>query len=986
VINTYYPGTASAAAGATSISVGSSSGSATPISAGDLLLLIEMQDEAINSVNTSAYGSETTSGAGFLTGTAGMYEYVVAAGPVAGGSVPIEAAGVGGGLVNSYVVGAASATHGQSDFQVVRVPQYSTATLASTLTAQPWNGVTGGILAFDVAGALSLGSATVSVDGTGFRGGGGRRLTGGNGGSKEDFRNLSTNPFHGDNGEGAAGTPEWVYDQQSGTVVKTEQANDGYPNGSTAMGAPGNAGGGGTDAEPNINDQNSGGGGGGNGGSGGQGGNSWKSNLPIGGRGGAAFPARASQLVLGGGGGSGTRNNSIPGSTQSSGGAGGGIVLIRAGSVTGTGTISANGAVGPPPENDGGGGGGAGGSVEVLAKTGELGGLTVDAIGGNGANAWPTGPGLEANRHGPGGGGAGGVVVTSSPPASVAVTGGQHGTTTENKYQYNAQNGTLGATVASAISAPTGAGSGSVCLPALTTTKSTSTPMVTNAGSGTVATYTITVTNGSGLGTAQEVAVTDELPTGFTYASTESFTTGGGATRTTTVTPSVGETHPTWGMVTMPGGSTVTITFTVTIAPSVAPGMNPNSAVPIYLDPQRSTPSGQVNGGGTGPTALVEVAPSADIALTKTASAGAIDDGQEVTFTVTAENDGPDAASGVAVTDLLPAGLEYVSSTTSQGSYGQATGVWTVGALANAAAATLTVTAKATKAGSITNTATTTAEEQFDPVAANDSASVTVEVAPSADMALKKTITPEPVRPPAEVTYTLTVSNAGPDAAEGVVVTDPLPTGETYLTDDAGCTVSGQLVTCKLGEMADNATRTIHLRVRVGVSLRDQTVRNTAEITSTTADPNPHNNVAAASLATGPAVGPPSTRVTLLKLLRERAVSPGGRLDYRLIVRDVGASAAERLRVCDRVPQQTTVVSRDHGHMAAGRICFAIALLDRGQSRAFSVVLRADSDAVSPIVNRATVTGANFPTAHAQAAARVVVSGPPGSPTRGVTG
>src|SRR5271154_2557136 len=96
VINTYYPGTTNAAAGATFISVGSPSGSATPISAGDLLLVIEMQDEAINSVNTSAFGSETTSGAGFLTGTAGMYEYVVAAGPRAGGSVPIEAAGVGG--------------------------------------------------------------------------------------------------------------------------------------------------------------------------------------------------------------------------------------------------------------------------------------------------------------------------------------------------------------------------------------------------------------------------------------------------------------------------------------------------------------------------------------------------------------------------------------------------------------------------------------------------------------------------------------------------------------------------------------------------------------------------------------------------------------------------------------------------------------------------------------------------------------------------
>jgi uncharacterized repeat protein (TIGR01451 family) len=168
---------------------------------------------------------------------------------------------------------------------------------------------------------------------------------------------------------------------------------------------------------------------------------------------------------------------------------------------------------------------------------------------------------------------------------------------------------------------------------------------------------------------------------------------------------------------TMPGGSTVTITFTVNIATSVAPGTYTNSVTPSYLDPQRITSSGEASGAGTGPTAPVTVTPSADVAVTKTASAPTINDGQEVTFTVTAKNNGPDAASGVAVTDLLPAGLEYVSSSVSQGSYERARGVWTVGGLANAASATLTVTAKATKTGSITNTATKTAEEQNDPVA-----------------------------------------------------------------------------------------------------------------------------------------------------------------------------------------------------------------------------------------------------------------------------
>jgi uncharacterized repeat protein (TIGR01451 family) len=104
--------------------------------------------------------------------------------------------------------------------------------------------------------------------------------------------------------------------------------------------------------------------------------------------------------------------------------------------------------------------------------------------------------------------------------------------------------------------------------------------------------------------------------------------------------------------------------------------------------------------------------------------------------------------------------------------------------------ALLKVTAKATKTGTLTNTATKTAETENDPAAGNNSGSASVEVSPSAgmaDLALRKTVTTEIVEAPSEVTYTLTLSNNGPDAAQGVVVTDPLPTGESYAGDDGGC-------------------------------------------------------------------------------------------------------------------------------------------------------------------------------------------------------
>ncbi len=79
IVNTYYPATASAAAGATTISVGTRRGAATAITAGDLLLVIQMQDADIDSTNTNAYGTawrRHASGSTTLNNS-GRYEYVV---------------------------------------------------------------------------------------------------------------------------------------------------------------------------------------------------------------------------------------------------------------------------------------------------------------------------------------------------------------------------------------------------------------------------------------------------------------------------------------------------------------------------------------------------------------------------------------------------------------------------------------------------------------------------------------------------------------------------------------------------------------------------------------------------------------------------------------------------------------------------------------------------------------------------------------------
>jgi hypothetical protein len=481
IVNTYYPGTATANAGVTSISVGTPRGASTAISSGDLLLVIQMQDAFINSSNNSRYGDNVNGGVGSgytAANNAGMYEFVKATSAVSGGSVSIQGTGTGNGLRNTYTNADYDAVNlrGQRRFQVVRVPQYANASLSSGLTAAAWNGTTGGILAIDVKDGLQL-SGTVSVDGLGFRGGAPLQLQGA-GGSNGDYRNTAPTSattktgFHGSKGEGIAGTPRYVWNSATSAVVDT--GVEGYPNGSMGRGAPGNAGGGGTDddpatANPGGNDQNSGGGGGGNGGAGGQGGNTWSTNNPLGGAGGVALTAfiGPGRIVMGGGGGAGTRNNDDNVPAASGGAAGGGIVIIRARKVLGTGTITANGASAfNDTLNDGAGGGGAGGSIVFFSLSSTLTGLTVSANGGRGGDAWRTQApnGTPGERHGPGGGGGGGVIFTSSAPASRTVNGGAHGITTNVSDTYNSTAGANGTTAINLTSGQIpGVASGAEC-------------------------------------------------------------------------------------------------------------------------------------------------------------------------------------------------------------------------------------------------------------------------------------------------------------------------------------------------------------------------------------------------------------------------------------------------------------------------------------------------------------------------------------------
>lgn len=543
IINTYYPGVGSASSGSQNIQVGTlnPSGATTPISAGDLLLIIQMQNGTIVSANDSTYGNGL-SGSGYTSiGYSGLYEYVTATSAVSGGSLSILGAGTGNGLLNNYTSQAASTLQGQSTFQVIRVPQYGIVQLSSGLTSAFWNGSSGGVLVFDVAGSMYLNSANLNVNGRGFRGGGGIVLSGGSGGSTKDYVQFNTAGFDGSKGEGIAGTPKYNFQDN----IEITNASLTYPNGSFGRGAPGNAGGGGNDGDPANNDQNSGGGGGGNQGFGGMGGKSSISKLPIGGLGGSLLPS-SSRVFLGGGGGAGSRNGET--GFASSGGSGGGIILIRAGSVVGSGTMSANGNSANNTSTDGGGGGGAGGSILISSLKGSNSNLNLIANGGGGANTNPTGVD-STTAYGPGGGGGGGLIITSDAPLTNQVFGSINGTTTLSNISFGATTGGSGKFIANAgPNFQIGIQSGASCSANenIVLTANNLSPLV-----GSLVIFTLKAVN-NGPNIAYGTQVTDTLPTGFQYISDN----GNGA-----FNPSTGV----WSLGNLSSGSSASLIITVKV-------------------------------------------------------------------------------------------------------------------------------------------------------------------------------------------------------------------------------------------------------------------------------------------------------------------------------------------------------------------------------------------------------------------------------------
>jgi uncharacterized repeat protein (TIGR01451 family) len=424
-------------------------------------------------------------------------------------------------------------------------------------------------------------------------------------------------------------------------------------------------------------------------------------------------------------------------------------------------------------------------------------------------------------------------------------------------------------------------------------------PATVNAGS--PLSYTITISNSGPDTTSGTITVVDTLPAGVTGAS-------GLGTGWTCNPPSGGTITCTNGTALTNGQSLQTLTVSMTSPPNAGNITNSATVSETINDPNPSNDTASVS---------TSVGPQADLSISKNGPA-TVNPGQNIVYTINFSNAGPSPAANTVISDPAPVGLAFISNsgacttpfpcnlgTLSSGQMGSIT-------------STYTVPGNFTQP-TITNTATISSSAN-DPNMSNNTGTATTNVVLTADLSIGKS-GPSSVNPGQNVTYAITVTNLGPSAAAGVVVSDPTPPGLTFVSNSGACATP---FPCNLGSLASGQMATINATFSVPANYANPSITNTASVSSSANDPNPGNNTAS--------VNTPVTIAADVSITKSGPPSffPGQNISYTLTVMNSGALAANNVFVNDATPAGLTFVSNS-GACATAFPC-SLGTLTTGQT------------------------------------------------------
>jgi uncharacterized repeat protein (TIGR01451 family) len=477
-------------------------------------------------------------------------------------------------------------------------------------------------------------------------------------------------------------------------------------------------------------------------------------------------------------------------------------------------------------------------------------------------------------------------------------------------------------------------------------TKAAVTPSVV---AGTSAQWRVEFGN-NGPSNAQDVTVIDTLPAGMTISAVSGGSCTGIGTSTLTCTVAA-----------LAVGATTAVVVTVDVAASTAAGSPANTVSIAAVTPDDPTSSNNSD------TATMVVTRSADVGIVKSAS-GPIVPGDPFSYAIDVTNAGPSTATDVAVTDTLPSGVVFDPATSDNrcSAAGQLVTCTLSSPLAASGAGSSTsivvgVTTSPALTGSVTNSAAVSSSTP-DPDPGDDTASVTVPAAPSADLSVAKTA-PVTITAGRSATWTVTITNAGPSDAAGYTITDAAPAGVTWTAiaaDVAGATCVLATGACTMPQLAAGASATLTFTGAVAAGATGS-IANTASITqAATPDPDPADN--------SDSMTSPVQVLADLEVAKQPAASPGiagTQASWTITVTNNGPSAASAVQLTDAVSAGLTLqtLSSSVGSCTIATASCSLGTIPAGATVTINVVTLVGTDQAGvTLTNTAAATSPSDPT------------------------
>ena len=447
-------------------------------------------------------------------------------------------------------------------------------------------------------------------------------------------------------------------------------------------------------------------------------------------------------------------------------------------------------------------------------------------------------------------------------------------------------------------------------------------------------TYTLSVIN-EGPSYDTGVRLTDALPAGVSFVS--ATPSQGTCSGTSTVACILG---------TIASGDAARVSI-VAIADSI--GLLTNTVTVVGTVPDLDT-------GDNVATETTTVSPASDLVVSKTDGEDPVLLDSNLTYSLSVVNKGPSEASGITLTDTLPAEVSFVSASAGCDEAG-GTVTCAIGTLGSGDSSVVSIVVGTDSTGDVVNVASVRSN-QGDPNTGDNTATETTSVhaplppppVPSADLSVAKVDSPDPVLLGGVLTYTLRVVNKGPSTGTAVTLTDHLPEGMEFVsaTPSEGTCSESTTITCTIGTLGIGGSATVSVVVTasaIGIHT------NTAVATGDVPDPNTGDNTATTTTTVSPAAD--------LVLSTTDSVDPsllGDNLAYTLSVTNKGPSAAVGVTLTDTLPRRVTFVSSAPSQgtcSGAGTVTCVIGDMGSGDVATVNIVVSPTS--ASTVTNTATV-------------------------------